>query len=68
MSDKSAIEWTEATWNPITGCTRVSEGCTNCYAEQLAATRLANHPAYEGIARMTPGGPRWSRSGGSVRA
>ncbi|WP_242665325.1 MULTISPECIES: DUF5131 family protein [unclassified Nocardioides] len=32
MSDKSAIEWTEATWNPTTGCDRVSAGCDNCYA------------------------------------
>lgn len=37
MSDKSAIEWTEATWNPTTGCDRVSPGCDNCYALSLAA-------------------------------
>jgi protein gp37 len=36
MSDKSAIEWTEATWNPTTGCDRVSAGCDNCYALTLA--------------------------------
>lgn len=36
MSDKSAIEWTEATWNPTTGCDRVSAGCENCYALTLA--------------------------------
>jgi protein gp37 len=36
MGDKSAIEWTEATWNPVTGCTKVSPGCKNCYAERLA--------------------------------
>ncbi|WP_030019357.1 DUF5131 family protein [Streptomyces monomycini] len=36
MSDRSTIEWTEATWNPTTGCDRVSEGCTNCYALTLA--------------------------------
>jgi protein gp37 len=36
MSDKSAIEWTEATWNPVTGCDRVSEGCDHCYAQTLA--------------------------------
>jgi protein gp37 len=37
MSDKSAIEWTDATWNPTTGCDRVSPGCANCYALDLAA-------------------------------
>ncbi|MEU2149947.1 MULTISPECIES: DUF5131 family protein [Streptomyces] len=36
MSDRSAIEWTEATWNPTTGCDRVSLGCDNCYALALA--------------------------------
>lgn len=36
MGDKSTIEWTEATWNPVTGCTKVSPGCTHCYAERLA--------------------------------
>lgn len=36
MSDRSAIEWTEATWNPTTGCDRVSAGCDNCYALALA--------------------------------
>lgn len=36
MSDKSSIEWTEATWNPSTGCTKVSPGCDNCYAETFS--------------------------------
>ena len=36
MSDNSTIEWTNATWNPITGCTKVSPGCDNCYAETFA--------------------------------
>lgn len=36
MSDKSAIEWTEATWNPVTGCSKVSPGCAHCYAETLS--------------------------------
>src|SRR5579859_360047 len=35
MADHSAIEWTEATWNPTTGCTKVSPGCDRCYAERL---------------------------------
>jgi protein gp37 len=36
MAAKSHIEWTEATWNPVTGCTKISAGCKNCYAERLA--------------------------------
>src|SRR3972149_6297749 len=36
MADHSGIEWTEATWNPVTGCTKVSAGCKYCYAERLA--------------------------------
>jgi protein gp37 len=36
MSDKSAIEWTDATWNPTTGCSKVSPGCAHCYAETLS--------------------------------
>lgn len=44
MSDKSAIEWTEATWNPVTGCSKVSQGCKHCYAERDWA-RLSANPA-----------------------
>jgi len=36
MSQKTKIEWTESTWNPISGCTKVSKGCDNCYAERMA--------------------------------
>ena len=36
MAGNSKIEWTEATWNPVTGCSKVSAGCKNCYAERLA--------------------------------
>lgn len=36
MADSSAIEWTDATWNPVTGCTKVSRGCDNCYAERFS--------------------------------
>jgi protein gp37 len=36
MASNSKIEWTEATWNPVTGCSKVSAGCKNCYAERLA--------------------------------
>ena len=36
MADGSSIEWTDATWNPVTGCTKISRGCDNCYAERLS--------------------------------
>jgi protein gp37 len=36
MGINSSIEWTEATWNPITGCDKISPGCTHCYAERMA--------------------------------
>jgi len=36
MAERSTIEWTEATWNPVTGCSKVSAGCKHCYAERLA--------------------------------
>ena len=36
MSDNSAIEWTDATWNPVTGCTKITRGCDHCYAERIA--------------------------------
>ena len=36
MAQKSRIEWTESTWNPVTGCTKISAGCKNCYAERMA--------------------------------
>ncbi|MGG1598509.1 DUF5131 family protein [Paenibacillus naphthalenovorans] len=45
MGDKSSIEWTDATWNPVVGCTRVSEGCRNCYAYELHDRRHRAHTA-----------------------
>lgn len=46
MSDNSAIEWTDATWNPITGCTKITRGCDNCYAERFAERfrGVSGHP------------------------
>lgn len=41
MANSSAIEWTDATWNPVTGCTKVSAGCDNCYAHRLANRLLS---------------------------
>jgi protein gp37 len=51
MGDNSAIEWTDATWNPITGCTKVTRGCDNCYAERFAERfrGVAGHPFETGF-------------------
>lgn len=50
------IEWTAKSWNPIAGCSIASEGCRNCYAAELAATRLKNHPTYRGLAEYNRDG------------
>ena len=51
MAATSEIEWTDATWNPITGCTKVSAGCDHCYAERFAERfrGVANHPFQTGF-------------------
>jgi protein gp37 len=51
MSDKSGIEWTDATWNPVTGCTKVSPGCDHCYAETFAERwrGIPGHPYENGF-------------------
>ncbi|MBN7455251.1 DUF5131 family protein [Mycobacteroides abscessus] len=41
MGDKTGIEWADATWSPVTGCTRVSDGCLNCYIERSTPIRIA---------------------------
>ena len=71
MSAATSIEWTDRTWNPVRGCSRVSEGCRNCYAERLAARfsdegmwghrfaeRLSPHSGLEGARK--PWVPRWT--------
>src|SRR5258708_23353781 len=58
---KTSIEWTDASWNPIVGCTEVSPGCANCYAARLAATRLRNTPAYKNLSFMTSEPGKWKR-------
>ncbi len=51
MSGRSSIEWTEATWNPVTGCTKVSPGCDHCYAETFAERfrGVPGHPYEQGF-------------------
>lgn len=51
MADRSTIEWTEATWNPVTGCSKVSPGCAHCYAETFAERfrGVSGHPYEQGF-------------------
>lgn len=49
MGDKSKIEWTDTTWNPIRGCSKVSSGCANCYAESMASRFSGPGQPYEGL-------------------
>jgi len=47
MASRSKIEWTESTWNPLTGCTKISPGCKNCYAERMAhRLKAMGNPSY----------------------
>lgn len=64
MADHTEIEWTDATWNPITGCSIVSPGCTHCYAMVLAGTRLKNHESRSGLTKQVNGNHVWT---GEVR-
>jgi protein gp37 len=62
MADRSTIEWTQATWNPTTGCDRISAGCDNCYALTLARRlKLMGSPKYQ-----NDGDPRTSGPGFAV--
>ena len=80
MGDRTGISWTNATWNPVRGCSRVSEGCRNCYAERVAwrhehrfvevsidsarTTTQTVAGPYQGLVRRGPTGPVWT---GEVR-
>lgn len=69
MGDRSKIEWTDASWNPVVGCSIISPGCTNCYAMRMAArlqkmnrtggcTGYVNH--YDGTTQESKAGPVWT--------
>lgn len=62
---QSTIEWTEATWNPVVGCTVLSPGCANCYAMRLARRLEAmGQPKYTGTTRLSGGRAKWN---GTIR-
>jgi protein gp37 len=61
MATNSTIEWTEATWNPVGGCTIVSPGCTNCYAMRLASRlEKMGQIKYAGTTRVSGGRAKWN--------
>jgi len=61
MSDNSKIEWTDATWNPVAGCTVLTAGCTNCYAMRMAARLNAmGVEKYSGLTRTSGGRVLWT--------
>ena len=64
MSEKTNIEWCDSTWNPLRGCSRVSEGCRNCYAEKMAYRFSGPGQQYEGLAVLKNGHASWT---GDVR-
>jgi protein gp37 len=61
MGSSSSIEWTDATWNPVAGCTILSPGCTNCYAMRMAARlEVFGQEKYLGTTRKTGGRYKWT--------
>lgn len=61
MANNSSIEWTEATWNPVAGCSILSPGCTNCYAMRMARRLEAmGQKKYAGTTRVSGGRAKWN--------
>ncbi|MDN4634355.1 DUF5131 family protein [Sphingomonas sp. PsM26] len=61
MAENSPIEWTDATWNPVAGCSLASAGCTNCYAMRMAARLEAmGIPKYAGLTKKSGGRAKWT--------
>jgi len=61
MATLTSIEWTEATWNPVRGCSRISPGCVHCYAERMAHRFSREGLPYHGLTRVNKRGePQWT--------
>lgn len=60
MAETTGIEWTDATWQIVTGCDIESPGCKNCYAMKLAGGRLQHHPSRIGLTKPSAAGPVWT--------
>jgi protein gp37 len=57
---ETKIEWADRTWNPLRGCSKVSEGCRNCYAIRVAHRFGGPGQPYEGLTQASPNGPNWT--------
>ena len=64
---KTSIEWTDFTWNPVSGCTKISPGCKNCYAERYAMRKLGKFSADHQVWSIRNGGNARDREFGDVR-
>ncbi len=60
MGTKTEISWTDATWNPVRGCSIVSPGCANCYAMNVSHRFSGPGQPYEGLTKKTSSGPKWT--------
>ena len=60
MGNVTNIEWTDSSWNPLRGCSTLSLGCKNCYAQTVAGRFAGPGQPYEGLIRHTTSGPRWN--------
>jgi protein gp37 len=67
MGAKTGIEWTDATWNPVRGCSRVSEGCRYCYAEKIAARFSDEGQPFHLFADRAKSGSKWTGKVGLVK-
>lgn len=60
MGSRTTISWTDATWAPVSGCSRVSPGCERCYAEKIAGRFSGPWLPFEGLVKLTKRGARWT--------
>lgn len=67
MGTKTGISWTNSTWNPIRGCSRVSEGCRFCYAETVARRFSGKGEPFEGLVQIGPDGKSLAKWNGNIR-
>jgi protein gp37 len=69
MAENTSIEWTDTTWNPVTGCTKISAGCDNCYAARFSERfrGVPGHPFQSGFDLTSDRSPYYSHFRGKSR-